>query len=164
MASDTKQVIFFSQIDKAIDWVDRCCTKIINNGLPAYLSVSDMPPEEARDKRDNDKFHAIMHDIWKQAIIMQGRSFEACKASLVLAFCRELEEMGEELPKYMRIERTICPFTKELVSIRPSTTKFSKKWAQQFCQWLWATGSEIGVKWSDPASKEYEQMMSKSEV
>ena len=132
-----------------------CAGKIVETGRTAFVTISD---EEPRDDNDNRKFHAIIGDIAK-AELFEGRPLEVVKASLVLAFVRELESMGEKIPKYMKIERAVCQLTQELISIRPSTTKFSKKWAREFCQYLWATGSELGVAWSDPASKEYELMM-----
>lgn len=172
MVQQTKTVLFYKDIDKCIEWIDKCCTSIIGNGIHAYVTISDVEPDTIRDNNDNRKFHAIMHDIWTQGVYefsgmtlsMRSKSFEECKALLVTWFVYELEHEDRTLPKYLEIKRVVCPRTNQVISIRPSTTKFSKKISAEFCQFLWATGCDGGVKFTDPATREYEEMINSGQV
>lgn len=164
MTSVTREVKAYSDIDSTLPWVDKCCTKIIKNGATPYITISDSEFETTRGTVDNSKFHAIMNDIWKQAsfsigsntINMSDYSFPACKAMLVTWFVNELAVIGDDLPKYMIPEKLFDPISDSFITIRPSTTNFSKKISASFCQFLWSTGCDGGVKWTDKATAEYE--------
>lgn len=51
----------------------------------------------------------------------------------------------------------IDPFTGEQITIRASTVKFSKEETINFTEWLYSTGLDGNVRWSEKALKEYEQ-------
>ena len=147
-------------LPRLIDWVSRCCQQGLQGGP---IAVDVYRPEVMRDSVDNAKFHAIMSDIHRQAVIsMPGRrvvmsvyDFEAAKTLLVMWYAKERELNGEPLSKPPR--SIIDPMTGDRVQIRPSTTKWSKNDSSQFVHFLHALGDECGVMWGDPAMKEYEQ-------
>lgn len=173
MASQTKQLNLYSQIDDAITWIDFCCTKILKTGIPAYITVSNEPPEPVRSSNENRKFHTIMNDIWMQGVVeFDGDTYvlkeeytdTQCKTFLLIWFINTLEEMGEKIPEYAKIEPMICIRTKQVYNQRGSTTKYSDKFCRLLCQFLWSTGAEIGVKFTDPATREYEKIMHSGEI
>lgn len=172
MASQTKTLVFYKDINKALDWVDICCTKIIDSAIPAYITVSNEPPEQQRSSNENRKFHAIMSDIHRQGVMQFGPntivlskySFEECKTLLIAWFVEELKELGENIPKYAEVKTLVCPKTGKVYNQRGSTTKYSDKFCRLLCQFLWSTGAEIGVKFTDPATREYEKIMHSGEI
>lgn len=104
----------------------------------------------------------MIGDIAKQAVFkttaatvrMADYDIDEAKALLVRWFERECVQLGEPLLHGSRI--VVCPFTGEQITIRPSTTKFLKKETINFIEWLYATGADGNVKWSEKALKEYE--------
>ena len=119
--------------------------------------------EEERTDLQRSKTHAMINDIAKQAIfktpgltvVMGNYDAEEAKALLVRWFERECAQLGEPLRHGSRI--VVDPFTGENITIRASTIKFLKKETINFTEWLYATGADGGVKWSEPALKEYAQ-------
>lgn len=118
--------------------------------------------ENRRGIASNAKFHAMIGDLNKQAVItMPGKRValsqydaETCKALLVIWFAKERELNGEPLRKPPRTE--IDPMTGERISIRPSTTQWGVKDTSDFIEFLYSLGAASGVIWSEPALKEYQ--------
>lgn len=113
-----------------------------------------------REKSQNAKFHAMIGDIHHQAF--RGYSLEGVKAVLVNQFAIEMEEQGTPLANPG--ERVWDWKTKEPVYVRPTTTKFRKAEAAAFIEFLYATGVELGVQWSKPALKVYEEYRESKEA
>lgn len=171
MTSKTVTAITPIGTTKAVNFVDLCCTKIVNSGKTAYVTVSDEPPEDVRTSKDNSQFHAIIGDIHKQGkgtiqnifgeavevIFSEHGDFEDSKTKLLAWFVRAMIEMEENVPKYMRPRTTVDPCTGQIFYTRASTTKYSAKQAANLCQFLWSTGIEFGVVFSEPSHKEYEK-------
>jgi hypothetical protein len=105
-----------------------------------------------RELNQNAKFHAMIGDIHYQAF--RGYSMDGVKAVLVNQFAIEMEEQGTPLAHPG--ERVWDWKTKEPVYVRPTTTKFRKTEAAAFVEFLYATGVELGVQWSEPALKAYD--------
>lgn len=128
----------------------------------APVEVSLKHQESKRGSLSNAKFHAMIADLNKQAVItMPGKRValskydaETCKALLVIWFAKERELNGEPLRKPPRTE--IDPMTGERISIRPSTTQWGVKDTSDFIEFLYSLGAASGVNWSEPALKEYQ--------
>lgn len=110
----------------------------------------------------NAKFHAMIADLNKQAVItMPGKRValskydaDTCKALLVIWFAKERELNGDPLRKPPRTE--IDPMTGERISIRPSTTQWGVKDTSDFIEFLYMLGATSGVNWSESALKQYQ--------
>ncbi len=159
--STTKRIENVSQINPLLQWVNRNTVAMLNSGIVPYVEVGVYEPE--RSIPQNSKFHAIIGDIHKyavlkipgQRIVMRDYGDEECKALLVVWFAKEREQEGRPLKKSLRT--VVCPLSGANITIRPSTADdFSRKDTAEFIEWLYATGSNAGVRWSDAAMKEYE--------
>lgn len=121
-------------------------------------------PKKRRNSMTNARLHAMIADIQQQGVIsMPGRRVtlsdydtDALKALLVIWFANEREMNGEPLTKAPR--SIICPVTGERVSIRPSTAEWGQRDAGDFIEFLYATGNDAGVRWTEPALKDYRSM------
>jgi|GEM_PF-1275397 len=135
--------------------------RIINDRSIAVLEVK----EASRNHLTNAKIHAVMHDIWRQAteqlngkhVVYSSYSFDVFKAFIVKWFDLELQEMGEPMRKTG--EYRIDPRTNDLMYVRPSTTEFTQKEAAKLIEWLYAFGSERGVRFTERASRVLEQYL-----
>ena len=119
---------------------------------PVEISVSRSCK---RSLDQNAKFHAMISDIQKTAELDQKYSFEAWKALLVDEFEQELARNAEGLTSPGEV---VLSFDKKrMVTIRPSTKDFMKTEGAKFITFLYAFGTELGAKFSDPALEYYEQ-------
>jgi hypothetical protein len=158
--SVTKIVHAKEQVNACINWLDTMICKGLDGG-PVAITLGR--PEENRNSPTNARFHAMIADLQKQAVItMPGRritladyDMDACKALLVMWFARERELNGEPLTKPPR--SIIDPVSGEKISIRPSTAKWGKRDASDFIEFLFQIGADCKVAWGDPALKEFEQ-------
>jgi len=153
-------------INKAVNYFDGILFKTIESGgVGAFLVGAKEELEDLIDRsiEQNDKEHAMMTDIHRDSVIrLPGKrivlseyDFEECKALLVMWFARDMELAGTPLPRPPR--NIIDPISGERISIRPSTKTFGKKKSSDFIEWLYATGSESGVKWSEKALECYQE-------
>ncbi len=104
-----------------------------------------------RGQGQNAKFHAMIGDIHRQCF--RGYSVEGVKAVLVNQFALEMDEQGTPLANPG--EKVWDWKSQEPVYVRPTTTKFRKAEAAAFIEFLYATGTELGVNWSEPALAVY---------
>lgn len=150
-------------IDKAMRWFDGQATNILNHGKIPFITIGyDDENEEDRTDLQRSKTHAMIGDIAKQAVFktpgaivrMADYDIDEAKALLVVWFERECAQIGEPLRHGSRV--VIDPFSGEQITIRASTIKFLKKETINFTEWLYATGADGGVRWSEAALKEYE--------
>lgn len=158
--SITKTVESREQVNPCLNWLDAGMCKGLETG-PVAVTLGR--PDTARTGPQNSKQHAMYEDIRKMAVIpLPGRrivmadydSAEA-KALLVMWFANERALEGRPLSKPPRT--VMCPVTGENITVRPSTAEdFGKRDTAEFVEWLYATGTQAGVKWSEPAIKEYE--------
>lgn len=118
---------------------------------PVEISVS----RGKRSLDQNAKFHAMITDIKNTAELDQKYSFEAWKALLVDEFEQEMARNSEGLTSPGEV---VLSFDKKrMVTIRPSTKDFMKTESAKFITFLYAFGTELGAKFSDPALEYYEQ-------
>lgn len=158
--SITKIVHNVEQVNPCLNWMDGMLCKGLESGP---VSVTLGRPEAARTGPQNSKSHAMYEDIRKMAVIpMPGRRIvmadyqsDEVKALLVMWFSNERELEGRPLSKPPRT--VLCPITGQNITVRPSTAEdFGKRDTAEFVEWLYATGTQSGVRWSEPAMKEYE--------
>lgn len=165
-------------INRALNWLDGAICKILDSGKSAGIIVGELSQVELAEKsyidflyaeltdkrtiQQNSKIHAIFSDIQKTGIIkmpskrivMSEYDDETVKCLCVKWFAEDMKLNGTPLPKPPRT--VIDPISGDLVTIRPSTKEFSKKIMCEFVEWLYATGSEAGVKWSEKSLECYQ--------
>lgn len=149
-----------ADINRAFNWADPLILKALEGG-PVQMTLGR--PEAARTGPQNAKSHAMYEDIRKMAVIpLPGKRIvmadydpAEAKALLVMWFANERELEGRPLSKPPRT--VLCPITGQNITVRPSTAEdFGKRDTAEFVEWLYATGTQAGVKWSEPAMKEYQ--------
>lgn len=166
MAKASKIIDSVIQIDPFTQSLNGWLRKANESGRSIMVTaVTDDEPEFQEPKSDGqrEKFHAMIGDINKTAVIsIPGRKVfmnrydaEQCKALLVMWFANEKADMGDPVPNPPRHFR--CPITGENITIRPSTIKWGKKLTCEFVEWLYATGTDAGTAWNEPALKAYQE-------
>jgi len=110
---------------------------------------------ESKSQEQERKYHVMMEDIRSQCF--RGYSFEAFKAALVNQFALEMER--NETPLKKPGEQAWDWVNQVRVYVRPSTKNFLKKEAADFIEFLYATGTEYDVAWSEKALAIYDEMM-----
>ena len=105
-----------------------------------------------KSRGQEERYHAMIGDIHRQCF--RAFSAEGVKAVLVNQFAREMDDAGTPLAHPG--EKVWDWSSQEPVYVRPSTKKFRKAEASQFVEFLYATGVELGVQWSEPALAAYE--------
>src|SRR5690554_2592622 len=118
----------------------------------------------SRSLQQNAKFHALISDIRAQGIVsdpegnkrrLSASSLEDVKAALVDAFSDEMDQQGAPLRKPSR--HTWNWISKRFVYVRPSTTDFNKEEAGNFIEFLYSTGTDMGVQWSPIVTQIYNE-------
>ena len=150
MSQLSRKVESANQIPFILRWAEHVIGKALEGG-----DVQITLGRPGKSRAMEAKYHAMINDIHQQCF--RGYSFDGVKAVLVNQFALEREELGEPLAHPG--ERVWDWRTKEPVYVRPSTTKFRKAEAADFIEFLYATGSEFGVKWSDMSLRVYDEMM-----
>jgi hypothetical protein len=146
---------------KLTEWL----RKAIKLGAVRIVAENTDGEEEPKSDIQREKFHAMIGDIHKtgvihipgRRIVMSNYTPEKCKALLVMWFCNEIKELNDEKIKIPNPPETFdCPLTGETITIRPSTIKWGKKLTCVFVDWLYATGSMAGVRWSEKGLEAYQ--------
>ena len=113
-----------------------------------------------RSQEQNKHYHALIGEIAAQVKVF-GKKYapDVWKAMLVDHFEKEMTEQGRPLRKPSETVPAMDG-SGRLVTIRPSTTKFSKEEGGAFIEFLYSQGVEMGVRWSANAEqiKQYEAM------
>jgi len=118
--------------------------------------VTVKPQTKSRDVEK--KYHAMISDIAKQ-VTFYGKtkySTEVWKAVLVEQFANDRAAIGE--PLRHPASKIMSMDGHRVITVRPSTTQFSKKEASDFVEFLYAQGADMGVKWSDPEIASWEAL------
>lgn len=144
---------------RAATWLHEMATKGLCSG--EVLATLTRP---RRSLDSNAAFHAVIADIHQQgevtgpmgeAMPLCDRSFDEVKAALVDAFADEKRSMGEPLRHPGREAWNWV--SKRFVSVRPSTTQFTKAECSEFIEWLQAEGAALDVQWSRKATDVYDE-------
>lgn len=138
---------------------------LIKLGTDIKLGLEGGPLEvhlqrESKNRNQEAKYHAMIGDIAK-TVILEGRTYplEIWKELLVDAFEEELKQMREDL----RHGGYVLPSLdkRRVVVVRAKTSKFLKKEAGDFIQFLYMKGIEYGAKFTDKSLDIYEQEMNR---
>lgn len=137
----SKIISSVDQIKALLDWVYTCSVK----GLPGGpVAVDIYRPEEKRNNQQNRLGWAIWTDISKQ-VEWYGKSMEP-------------EAWKELLSHEWQAQEIVPAVSGGFCAIGVRTSKMRKR---DFCELVevsYAFGSQHGVRWSDPASAEYEEI------
>lgn len=136
------------EIPMLVGWLQA----MIPKGLPGGAVLVSLG-RQSRTQIQNEKFHAMIGDIHSQCF--RGYTKAGMKAVLVNQFALEMAENGEPLSHPG--EQAWDWVNQCAVYVRPSTTEFTKKECAAFIEFLYATGSELDVKWSERALSVYEE-------
>jgi hypothetical protein len=129
------------------------CIKEMLKGGVVLLEIG----VESKSRQVERKYHALINDIAKTVRLDQQYSTESWKALLVDAFQVELRSQGIELRHPGRMEMSFD--NQRIVSIRPSTTKFTKKEGSMFIEFLYAWGTERGATFNEKSLAYYDEVM-----
>lgn len=149
-----------AQLPQAVAWMQEMAGRGLKGG--EVVAVLTRP---RRTADSNAKLHAMIHDIWQQGeatgpmgdpMPLCERSFDEVKAALVDAFADEKRALGEPL-RHPGAEAWNW-ISKRFVSVRPSTTQFTKSECSDFIEYLYQAGSEMNVRWSEKAQAVYDEM------
>lgn len=143
----SKQISDATQVPAVLGWAQAMVGQALGAG-PVLVTLG----RPSRSQIQNEKFHAMIGDIHRQCF--RGYSADGVKAVLVNQFAIEMAEQGEPLSNPG--EKVWDWKSQEPVYVRPSTTKFTKRECSNFIEFLFATGTELGVEWSERALKAYE--------
>lgn len=115
---------------------------------PVLVSLGRLSKSRAQEKR----YHAMMVDISKQ-VEFDGKRFdsEVWKVKLLDQFQHEQMMMGTPLSNPGGVTMSLDGL--RVVQIRPESSKFRKKEASDFIEYLFSFGAEYGVEWSDPETQ-----------
>lgn len=120
---------------------------LFNKGLAYGKPFEFILRYPTRSDRQNALYHALISDMARQLKHLgQDLPLEFWKAGLVDLFANEKEQMGEPL-KHKGAIMPALDGSGRFISIRPSTTKFSVKEANEFIEFLFSYGAENGVRW-----------------
>jgi hypothetical protein len=139
-----------SQLEPLLAWVRSMAERALQSGA---LQVDLCRPGKSR--LQEEKYHSMIEDI--RAHCFRGYSRDGMKAALVNQFALERERNGEPLSHPG--EQVWDWVNQARVYVRPSTKKFRKQEAADFIEFLYATGSEFGVRWSEKALAIYDETM-----
>lgn len=143
-----------NDIDSAYSIMSRV-NELIKKGLESGpVTVTLGRPSKSR--LQEEKYHAMIGDI-ADTVDVDGRKYdhETWKALLVDSFEQDLLSQGEGLRHPSRTVVTLDMM--RAVTIRPSTTKFLKKEAGDFIEYLYSYGSNVGAVFSEKSLSIYEQ-------
>lgn len=130
--------------------------------------------EWSKSRDQEKKYHAMLRDFSRQikfeysvdedngkVVRLRGRnkkktySTEVWKALLVDKFAQEKKAMGEPL---RHPGQTIISLDgMREITVRPSTKQFLMSEAGDFIEFLYAEGTEMGIRWSEPAMRAYNE-------
>lgn len=136
------------QLAGLANWVQAMVGRGLDAG-PVLVTLG----RPTRSQIQNEKFHAMIGDIHHQAF--RAYSAEGMKAVLVNQFAMEMQEQGTPLA---HPGETVWDWVHQApVYVRPTTTKFTKAECAAFIEWLYATGTDLGVTWSEKALAVYQE-------
>jgi hypothetical protein len=142
----SRQITNERELPMLVGWLQAMVPKGLAAG--AVLVTLGRP---TRTQIQNEKFHAMIGDIHGQCF--RGYTKAAMKAVLVNQFALEMAANGEPLTHPG--EQAWDWVNQAPVYVRPSTTEFTKKECAAFIEFLYATGTELDVNWSEKALAVY---------
>lgn len=150
MSQLSRKVNSADQIPFTLRWVEHVISKALEGG-DVLLTLGRV----SKSRQQEEKYHAMIEEIRLQCF--RGYSKDAMKAALINQFALEKERQGE--PLRHPGEQAWDWVNQVRVYVRPSSKKFIKQEAADFIEFLYATGSEYDVQWSEKALAVYDEMM-----
>ena len=128
---------------------------MVNKGLKSGEDVIVTLGRKKGSRLQERCYHAQIGDFAKQ-IEPRGNkhSLEAWKELLVFDFAKEKLSMGKPLKEGNAWIPSLCGTA--MIPSRPPTSGFDKDIRSEFIEFLFAKGSEYGVKFTDKTLEEYE--------
>lgn len=110
-------------------------------------------PSKSREMEK--KYSAMIGDISKQVTFYKGKKYSAknWKTQLIEQFAKEMRDMNEPLTHDSEIIMSLDGLRE--ITNRPSSTDFRVAEAKNFIEYLYATGAEYNIVWSESAIKAY---------
>ena len=150
-----------SDIEKAVSWVRNNMEKAI--GKRQWIDVileSNASPSVIQ----RSKFHAMLNDVNRQGVgqiglthlDMRKYDYDECKTLMVKWFLTEKKLSGDELKRSVNPRVILDPMYGDAVYLRPSTKDFDTALISEFVEFIYSVGAHLGVRWSEPALKEYQ--------
>lgn len=149
MSQLSRKITASNQIPFVTQWAQQVIAKALEGG-PVQITLGRV--SKSRDQEA--KYHSMIEDIRSQCF--RGYSREGMKAALINQFALEREQQGEPLRNPG--EKVWDWVNQAPVYVRPSSKKFTKREAADFIEFLYATGSEFEVQWSEKALAIYDEM------
>ena len=150
MSQLSRKVQSANQIPFILRWAEHVIGKALEGG-DVLLTFS----RPSKSRQQEEKYHAMIEDIRSQCF--KGYSRAGMKAALINQFALERERQGE--PLRHPGEQAWDWANQAPVYVRPSSKDFLKGEAADFIEFLYATGSEFSVQWSEKALAVYDEMM-----
>lgn len=150
MSQLSRKISASNQIPFVTQWAQQAISRALAAG-PVEITLG----RPGKSRNQEAKYHAMINDIHQQCF--RGYSFDGVKAVLVNQFALEMAEQGEPLANPG--EKVWDWKSQEPVYVRPSTTKFRKKEAAAFIEFLHSVGAEYSVQWSEKALAVYDEML-----
>ena len=150
-----------SDIEKAVAWVRNNVEKAI--GKRQWIDVileSNASPSVIQ----RSKFHAMLNDVNRQGVgqigltnlDMRKYDYDECKTLMVKWFLTEKKLNGDKLKRSVNPRVILDPMYGDAVYLRPSTKDFDTALISEFVEFIYSVGAQLGVRWSEPALKEYQ--------
>lgn len=113
--------------------------------------------DQKKTREQEKKYHAQISDLADQWLYLNVKwSDEDMKRILVNGFKEDTKDDPDlaECWREMGEIKAVPGMRGGLVILGEQTRQFPKKLASAFVEWLYALGAEVGVKWSEPASRD----------
>lgn len=124
----------------------------LDDARPLRIVIDDPLPAKSRDQEQ--KYHAMIGDIARQYEHC-GRKWDAedMKRILIDQFRRDTIKDTDIAPLWAgmgQVEMAPALDGSGVVMLGAQSRKFPLKLASVFVEWLFALGSELNIKWSEP--------------
>lgn len=123
--------------------------------IGGHVEIEIKRPCKSREQEA--RYHAMIGDI-AATVTIDGRKYDrdVWKALLVDDFAEEMRRQGTPLSHPGRVIPSMDG--SRVVTIRPSSSRFRKSEAAEFIEYLYATGTELGARFSDPVLDYYQEL------
>lgn len=148
-----KQIkVLLNDTDGLVPQFERLCLAAKEYIVGQRLELILRPLTKSRAQEMH--YHSLIADIARHTDI--GGSYfseEAWKAKLVWDFEQTMKQA--KTPLRHGGYTTLALDGMNIIQIRPSTTQFTLKEGSEFIEYLYATGAELDVKWTDKRYLDY---------
>ena len=129
----------------------------ISIGIDCGKSQEVIVRDATKRRVQEEKYHAMINDFVRSGPFKYAGTnvdftsyeypLDTAKTILIMWFELDLKQSGQALKNPTKTE--FDPVTNQWFQVRASSTKFSIKEAANFTEFLYAVGSECGIRWSE---------------